>query len=75
MKRNSKKLTLNRETVRKLSAEDLARAHGAIDGTPPSRTCITCVTCWGCTGTCLTVCFSQNFSDCCLASDAGFCIG
>src|SRR5215469_6484869 len=44
MEKKPKKLTLNQETLRNLTQEDLARVAGGstINGTCPSQTCVTC---------------------------------
>jgi len=55
-----KKLTLNRETVRALSPNDLTHAAGAMRDLP-TRTCY-------CTYTCLSACGSCFDTDCCLYS-------
>lgn len=76
MKKKNKKLTLNRETVRKLSASELARAAGAVDNTPPSRTCFFCTgTCYCTAASCVSICMSCGDTDCCLASVNEICVG
>jgi len=50
MKRRQKKLALNKETLRRLSADDLRRAGGAADySIQGGETCCWCTdTCQGC---------------------------
>ncbi|HVR09089.1 MAG TPA: hypothetical protein VMW75_13655 [Thermoanaerobaculia bacterium] len=56
MKRNGKKLTLHRETVRELSSPALAAAVAGNRGTNPCTNYVTCAytVCANCTVTCAT---------------------
>jgi hypothetical protein len=53
MKKTHKKLTLNRDTVRSLTAPALGQAVGAAIGTRQSCSCyVTCASCVSCDPTC-----------------------
>lgn len=54
MNKNRKKLTLNRDTVRSLSAPALAEVAAGAVGTHQSCTCY--VTCVSCAGSCVATC-------------------
>jgi len=65
-----KKLKLSRETIRALSGRELDAARGAI------RNTVTCFACpapqpltfvWSGCWSCIQVCFSQDWTACCLS--------
>jgi hypothetical protein len=67
-----KKLVLARQTVRALNGEQLGAAHGAYRATVVSdcRACpgpILLSFVWSGCPSCIQICFSQNYTACCLS--------
>jgi hypothetical protein len=71
-----KKLKLSRETIRALTTRELDAARGAIRDTGTCNACQPLTFVWSGCWSCIQLCFSQVWTDCCLSppSDCD-CVG